>query len=133
VGSFPAHACTAVTGYGLLGQALDMAAGSNLSLVLESMKLPLFPVALDLAEKGILTGGCKRNRDYLQDKVSIGSSVNEGLAEIAFDPQTSGGLLIALPEQDAKRLVEELQANAVNWATIVGHGALFRKISVALV
>ena len=131
--NFRVHACTDVTGYGLLGHALEMAAGSNLTLVLESTKLPLLPGALDLAEKGILTGGCKRNRDYLKDKVSIGSSVNEDLAEIAFDPQTSGGLLIAVSEHDAKRLVEELQTNGVNWATIVGHGGLFRKTSVALV
>jgi len=130
---FPVHACTDVTGYGLLGHALEMAAGSNLTLVLESVKLPLFAGARDLAEKGVLTGGCQRNRDYLKDKVLIDSPVSPGLVEIAFDPQTSGGLLIAVPKEDAPRLVEELQANGVNAATIVGYGALFQKTPVALV
>jgi selenide,water dikinase len=131
--NFPVHACSDVTGYGLLGHALEMAGGGRVTLVLESTKLPLLPGAVDLAEGGVLTGGCKRNRDYLKDKISIDSSVSEGLVEIAFDPQTSGGLLIALPEKFAKKLLEELQANGVNWATTVGYGTSFKKASVTLV
>ena len=65
--------------------------------------------------------------------ILIDSPVSPGLVEIAFDPQTSGGLLIAVPKEDAPRLVEELQANGVNGATIVGYGALFQKTPVALV
>lgn len=131
--NFPVHACSDVTGYGLLGHALEMAGGSQVTLVLESAKLPLLPGAVDLAEKGVLTGGCKRNRDYLKDKVSIDSSVSEGLVEIAFDPQTSGGLLIALPQKLAGKLVEELLANGVNSATVIGYSTAFQKTSVTLV
>jgi selenide,water dikinase len=130
---FPVHACSDVTGYGLLGHALEMAGGSNLTLVLESARLPLLPGAVDLAEKGVLTGGCKRNRDYLKDKITIDPSVNEGLVEIAFDPQTSGGLLIALPKKFAGKLVEELLANGVSSATAIGYATAFQKTSVMLV
>ena len=129
---FPTHACTDITGYGLLGHALEMTRNGSVTLVLESSKLPLLPNAIDLAEHGVLTGGCKRNRDYLQDKVSIDSSVSEGLVEVAFDPQTSGGLLIAAPVEQAGELVKQLQANGVDKATIVGHCTALQKAAVML-
>src|SRR6185503_4126170 len=126
-------ACSDVTGYGLLGHALEMAGGSNLTLVFESARLPLLPHAVDLADKGVLTGGCKRNRDYLADKVSIDSSVNEGLVEVAYDPQTSGGLLIAVPEKSSAELVEQLRAGGVTSATAIGYCTTLQKTSVMLV
>ncbi len=131
--NFPVHACSDVTGYGLLGHALEMASGSRVTLVLESTRLPLLPGVLHLAEKGVLTGGCTRNRDYLKDKISKDSSVTESLAEVALDPQTSGGLLIALPRKYANKLVEELHANGVHGATIIGHSTSLQKTSVTLV
>jgi len=118
---FQVHACSDVTGYGLLGHAHEMASGSNVTLVLESSKLPLLHGALRLAEKGYLTGGCRRNRDYLKGKITIDRSVPTGLVEVAFDPQTSGGLLIALPKADALTLVEQLQANGIEAATAIGY------------
>lgn len=130
---FPVHACSDVTGYGLLGHALEMAGGGKVTLVLKSAQLPLLPGAIQLAEKGVLTGGCKRNRDYLKDKISIDPSVSEGLVEVAFDPQTSGGLLIALPKKFAGKLVEELLANGVSSATAIGYATAFQKRSVMLV
>ena len=130
---FTVHACSDVTGYGLMGHALEMAGGSNLTLVLESTALPLLPGAIDLAEKGILTGGCKRNRDYLNDKISFDSSVPPELVEIALDPQTSGGLLIALPAKLAEKLVADLQSNGVTAATIIGHSAPLQDAAVRLV
>ena len=93
---FPVHACSDVTGFGILGHALGMASGSSVTLVIESAKLPLLHRAARLAEKGYITGGCKRNREYLQDKITIEKSIREGLVEVAIDPQTSGGLLIAV-------------------------------------
>lgn len=130
---FPVHACSDVTGYGLLGHALEMARGSNVTLVLESRRLPLLRDALRLAEKGYLTGGCKRNREYLRHKITIEGSVPKGLVEVALDPQTSGGLLIALPKADALRLVEELRANAVETATVVGYATSRESAWVKLV
>ena len=117
---FPVHACSDVTGFGLLGHGTEMAMGSGVSLVFEAGKLPLLPGAVRLAEEGLLTGGCKRNRAYLSDKVSVSPSVGAGLEEVAFDPQTSGGLLIAVPAKAADRLVKKLRAAGVAAATIVG-------------
>jgi selenide,water dikinase len=119
--NFTVHACSDVTGFALLGHSQEMAAGSEVTIVLESAALPLLPGAQRLAEEGHVTGGCRRNRAYLQDKVSVDESVHPGLVEIGFDPQTSGGLLIALPKAYAPRLVAELHAGGVTAAAIVGH------------
>jgi selenide,water dikinase len=118
--NFPVHACSDVTGYGLLGHTLEMAQGSGVTVVLQSREMPLLPGASRLAEQGCLTGGCKRNREYLKDKITIDKSVPQGLVEVAFDPQTSGGLLIALPKRYAAKLVAQLHTNGVKAATIVG-------------
>jgi len=130
---FPVHACSDVTGFALLGHAQEMAAGTEVTIVLESVALPLLPGAERLADEGHLTGGCRRNRSYLQDKVSVDQSVRPGLAEIGFDPQTSGGLLIALPRDDAPRLVAELQASGVTAAAIIGHAIDRQDVRVRLV
>jgi selenide,water dikinase len=130
---FAVHACSDVTGFALLGHSQEMAAGSDVTIVLESRLLPLLPGAVDLAEEGHLTGGCRRNRAYLQDKVVVESSVRRGLVEIGFDPQTSGGLLIALPQADAPRLLTELQAGGVAASTIVGHAIPYQGTRVKLV
>jgi len=130
---YPIHACSDVTGYGLLGHAVEMATGSSVTMILESKTLPLLHRAPRLAEKGYLTGGCKRNREYLQNKITIEKSIREGLVEVALDPQTSGGLLIALAQKYAPRLVEELQANGVKAASIIGYATSLQKAWVRLV
>jgi selenide,water dikinase len=118
--SFSLHACSDVTGYGLLGHATEMAMGSGVSIALQASALPLLPGAKRLAESGYLTGGCKRNRAYLEDKVIVDKRVGPVLEEIAFDPQTSGGLLLAVPARNAKRLVSRLRAGGVRSAAVVG-------------
>jgi selenide,water dikinase len=117
---YDAHACSDVTGYGLLGHSLEMASGTRVTLQIDSTRLPILPDAIRLAESGCLTGGCKRNRTYLEDKVEITPGLPEGVVEVAFDPQTSGGLLIALPRKLAPALVTELRAAGVKTATIIG-------------
>ena len=129
---FPVHACSDVTGYGLLGHAYEMASGSGVTLVLRSARLPLLPGAARLAAHGHLTGGCTRNRSYLAGKVAIGRLVAAELAEVAFDPQTSGGLLIALPRADAPRLVRALRAARIAAATVVGTACRLRDVFVEL-
>jgi len=131
--SHAVHACSDVTGYGLMGHALEMASGSSVTLILESAKLPILQRAPRLAEKGYLTGGCKRNRDYLKDKTTIDKTIREGLVETALDPQTSGGLLIALAQKRAPRLVEELQDNGVKAAAVIGYATSLQKAWVRLV
>ena len=110
-----------------------MAGGSNVTIVLEAAKLPLLPGARRLAEQGSLTGGCKRNRDYLKDKISTDRSIPEGLLEIALDPQTSGGLLIALPEAQAAEAIAKLHSKGITAATVVGHATSLQNVSVRLV
>jgi selenide,water dikinase len=129
---FPVHACSDVTGFGLFGHAAEMAMGSGIALVLDAAQLPLLPGARRLAEAGLLTGGCKRNRAYLQDKVVVKQSVGVGLSELAFDPQTSGGLLIAVPAKAGERLISRLHAHGIAAATIVGRAHARREAWVYL-
>jgi selenide,water dikinase len=110
-----------------------MASGSGVTLVLESRALPLLPGARRLAREGCLTGGCRRNRDYLKEKIAIGASVGQDLAEVALDPQTSGGLLIAVGKPDADALVKKLRAKGVVAATIVGQATAVQDVAVRLI
>jgi selenide,water dikinase len=130
---FPVHACSDITGFGILGHALGMTNGGSITLVIESAKLPLLDGAERLAEQGHLTGGCKRNRDYLNDKMTIDKSVREGLVEVALDPQTSGGLLIAVARSHAAELVAALHAAGVIDAVEVGYATAPQPASVRLV
>jgi len=130
---YPVHACSDITGFGILGHALGIASGSGVTLVIESQKLPIMHRAPRLAEKGYITGGCKRNRDYLKDKITVEKSLPEGIVEVAFDPQTSGGLLIAVAKRLAAKLIEDLQAAGVTAATQVGYATSLQKPWVRLV
>jgi selenide,water dikinase len=114
------HACTDITGFSLMGHSCEMAMGSGVTLRLHASALPLLPGALRLALEGYITGGCKRNRTYLADKVQASSSVAQDFNEVAFDPQTSGGLLIAVPEREAPALVRDLLAEGVLAAAVIG-------------
>ena len=118
---YDVHACSDVTGYGLLGHGLEMTGDGSVSIVFEAARLPLIRDAAALAETGNLTGGCKRNREYLDDKTVIDAGVSDALAEVALDPQTSGGLLIAVAEEDGEALVKALADRGVPAAAIVGH------------
>jgi len=129
----PVHACSDVTGFGILGHTLEMASGSDVTLVIESAKMPLLRGTPRLAEKGYITGGCKRNRDYLNGKMLIDKNIREGLVEAALDPQTSGGLLFAIARRHAAKLLEELHAAGVSHATEVGYATSLQKAWVRLI
>jgi selenide, water dikinase len=129
----PVHACSDVTGFGILGHALGMASGSGVTLVIESAKMPLLRRAASLAEKGYITGGCKRNREYLNDKMAFDKSIREGLIEVALDPQTSGGLLLAIGKRHAAQLLDELHGAGVAQAVEVGYATSLQKSWVRLV
>jgi selenide,water dikinase len=102
-----AHALTDVTGFSLLGHAFEMAAAGGVCLRLNASAVPLLPGALDYAAQGILTGGAARNRAYLAGKVRIAKGIPEPLEHVLFDPQTSGGLLIAVAPTQAAVLETE--------------------------
>ena len=107
------HACTDVTGFGLLGHGYEVAHGSDVRLVFDGATLPLLPGVQRLVEAGHLTGGGKRNRDWLVDKVALTPAVPRHRIEVAWDPQTSGGLLAAVPRSAVGPLLEALAAAAV--------------------
>jgi selenide,water dikinase len=130
---FAVHACSDVTGFGILGHGLGMASGSSVTLIIEAARLPILRHAARLAEKGYITGGCKRNREYLHDKITIEKSIREGVVEVALDPQTSGGLLIAVAKRQATRLIDELHTAGVTEATEVGYAIALQKSWVRLV
>lgn len=124
---YTVHACTDVTGFSLMGHSCEMAMGSGMTIRLQATALPLLPGARRLALEGYITGGCKRNRTYLADKVQVVASVPQDVNEVAFDPQTSGGLLIAVPAHEVERLTRDLLAEGVLAAAVIGevvpHGA----------
>ncbi len=95
-----AHAMTDVTGYGILGHAYEMAAAGDVCVRFTASALPMLPGSLEYAYRGITTGGAVRNRHYLDGKVHISRQVGEEMQHILFDPQTSGGLLYAMPPED---------------------------------
>jgi selenide,water dikinase len=105
-----AHACTDITGFGLVGHALNIARASRLTFEVRVSAVPLFPGALELAQKGLFSGGAKRGRAALAKEVSIGSGLGEARVNLLFDAETSGGLLIVLPEARASALERELRA-----------------------
>jgi selenide, water dikinase len=114
------HAATDITGFGLVGHATGMAEGSAVTLVFEESDLPLLPGALEMCRAGMIPGGGRRNREFFGPRTSINDEISDAMAELAFDPQTSGGLLIALPEDDATALLAELQQGGNLDAAIVG-------------
>lgn len=105
---FRVHACTDVTGFGLLGHALEMAQGSGVQIKLNVSALPIPSEALELARMGILPEGMYRNRKYAEPFVMAGNIPLE-IQDALYDPQTSGGLLIAVDPNDADALAETMQ------------------------
>lgn len=114
------HACTDITGFGLLGHAAEMVEGTEIGMVIYADSVPVFPEAKDLAAMGMIPGGLYRNRDYRKSMVEIGPGVNEYLADILFDPQTSGGLLISVSEDKALGLIDRLHEAGVKEAAVIG-------------
>lgn len=102
------HACTDITGFGLLGHAFEMAEGSDATLVLHSQNIPLLNGAKDLAAMGLIPAGAYRNMDYVRPHLEIRDTAEESLVDLISDPQTSGGLFVALPANEANELVRRL-------------------------
>lgn len=103
--AFDVHACTDVSGFGLLGHAREMAVASDVTLEIGARTVPFLPGAVEYARLGTLPGGLKNNREFVSPAVEGSSEFDD----LLYDPQTSGGLLIALPEADATQLVATLE------------------------
>ncbi len=103
-------ASTDITGFGLLGHMREMAGDDRrITLQLDSRSLPLLPRALDMARDGILPGGTYRNRGYVGDQVAFEKEIPVALTDLMFDPQTSGGLLLAMPEDDVRTYLDAMR------------------------
>jgi len=114
------HAATDVTGFGIMGHGAEMAAGANLTLHLTSTEIPVFEGALELSRQGLVSGGCKRGRANLEGRYAIAAEVDQALADIMFDAETSGGLLLAVPEGEVPKAQQRLQDAGALSAAIVG-------------
>ena len=113
------HAVTDVTGFGLLGHAKEMAAGSGISIELDHLKVEPLPGALEGARAGFLAGGLKNNREWLEGCVEFDADVPEDYRHLLYDPQTSGGLLIAIAASSADAALAALAKRSV-LARVIG-------------
>lgn len=112
------HACTDVTGFGLLGHAYEMASGSGVALEIEVAKVPLLEQVCELAGMGLVPAGARRNRDYLNRQVLWKTSLEPEMQDILCDPQTSGGLLLSLPAEQEQEALKAFQKSGLKVAII---------------
>lgn len=115
-----AHACTDVTGFGLLGHASHLVQEKDTGIEIDIQSLPIFSGVMDLLKKEVFPGGLTRNRDFYLPSVEFTGRIPEYKRNILFDPQTSGGLLIALPPKASENLVERLHKAGNSSAAIIG-------------
>lgn len=116
---YPVHACTDVTGFGFLGHLHEMLGGERHAVIF-SRAVPVIPEALSYADEFLITGAAQRNRNYLEAHVQFAPQVPFSVEEVLFDPQTSGGLLVSVPQAAAQDLVAELQGLALPSAIVGG-------------
>lgn len=114
------HACTDVTGFSLLGHSYEMCGDADCTIYLDSASVPLLPAALEYASMGLVPANAYKNRQHLRGKVEIAASVPENLQDVLFDPQTSGGLLYAVSQEQTAPILEALQ-KAVPEAAVIGY------------
>jgi selenide,water dikinase len=113
------HACTDITGFGLLGHTVEMAEASRVGIVIDSAALPIYPQVFEMAAMGLVPVGSYRNREHYLPSVVDADRVASEIVDIIADPQTSGGLLIAVPAEQGQKLLAELAARKTQ-AFIIG-------------
>jgi len=114
------HACTDVTGFGLIGHAYEMAQGSNVDIVIYSDAVPLLPDALEFAKAGKLTRAYRSTKSFLADNLRVADRVDPALAGLLLDAQTSGGLLLSAPSEHVGRLIAALRREETLCAVEIG-------------
>jgi selenide,water dikinase len=114
------NACTDVTGFSLIGHSYLMAANSDVSMEIEHKAVPYFPGALALARDGFTSCGTRNNRESYSRYASIPKGISEEVVNLLFDPQTSGGLLLSVPQNKAQLLLKRLKDKGIKEATIIG-------------
>ena len=117
---FSVHSCTDVTGFGLMGHSFEMAQGSNCTIHICVDNVPYHTEALELASMGFIPAGAYRNREYAEAGVSLCGNISRTLQDILYDPQTSGGLLFAIPAEESQACLTELKRSIPD-ASIIGY------------
>lgn len=117
---FDLHSCTDITGFGLAGHLLETAIGCDARIILEYKQLPFYPAAAEMYRKGETTGSNQGNRDLVAKRLEIQASLSKVEEDLLFDPQTSGGLLLSVPDAQVDALVAELEAADVAVAARIG-------------
>ena len=117
---YDVHGCTDITGFGILGHSLEMARGSGVQIDLVYADLPFYANAEDMYRKGETTGSNQANRKLVEAHLEVKANLSSAQRELLFDPQTSGGLLLSVPTEQALQLVQTLRAAGVIHAKLVG-------------
>lgn len=117
---YPVHSCTDVTGFALLGHSFEMAQGSACTIHIQTKQVPYHKEAYELASMGFIPAGAYRNRAYAESSVKVCGDISRAMEDILYDPQTSGGLLFALPKEDAEKCLEEMKT-LIPQAEIIGY------------
>ena len=117
---FTVHACTDITGFGLLGHLAEMVVDSGCGIRINSANMPIYIEALEWAAMGLIPAGTYNNRDFRGPFVEFAPGVDQCIQDLFFDPQTSGGLLIAVAAGEAEKLVAALKAKGIESAAIIG-------------
>jgi selenide,water dikinase len=118
--NYPVHACTDITGFGLLGHLAEMVEGAGQGVMLYAERIPIIPETFEYAAMGLIPAGAYRNREFREPMVDFSSSVKRFVQYVLFDPQTSGGLLISAARESADDLLNELKEKGMPDASIIG-------------
>jgi AhpD family alkylhydroperoxidase len=117
---FGVHACTDVTGFGLLGHLSEMLRHSGVSAMIDVARVPIFAEALGCVREGIIPGAAERNRESFGDGIVATGGEEEELLDLLFDAQTSGGLLVSLPEENAEAYLEAMRKRGHEATSVIG-------------
>lgn len=128
---FGVRAATDVTGFALLGHAMELARASNVTIEIDSSRVPLIPGALDLAARGMLTGGDRTNREYVGEEIEISAAVTKELGRLLYDPQTAGGMLMAVSTDRVEEMLARLQ-ETYSSAAVIGRAVERRTHSLVV-
>lgn len=120
MGTHDVHACTDITGFGLIGHLAEMVE-DHLGIAIYTDALPVLPETREFAAMGMIPAGAYRNREHRAQMVRTARTVPRDMEDILYDPQTSGGLLIAAPEAESRRLLADLHRHGISEACIIGH------------
>jgi selenide,water dikinase len=127
------RACTDITGFALAGHALEMAAGSGLMIDIEFAALPIHPNVLEMYAKGETTGSNAANRKLVTGRLELAAKLTAVQEELLFDPQTSGGLLLAVAADGADACVREMHAAGIGQAAIIGQARTETRAGIRVV